>query len=155
MSITRKTATPSARQTPEEAYQPEQVEVYPGKKVPQPRRVLSASSLFLVLFLASSGSAFYFYNQAREIRQNPTKVAEKELREVVEKVGQLIVLPEGETPTLATVADPEKLRDQTFFAKAKVGDKVLIYTGARKAILYDPSAHKIVEVAALNIGQAP
>ena len=40
----------------------------------------------------------------------------------------------------------------SFFSKAKVGDKVIIYTNARKAILYDPVAGKIVEVAPVNIG---
>lgn len=111
------------------------------------------STLFLILFLMASASTFYFYRQNKELRQNPAKMNEEKVQQVVEKVGQLIVLPEGETPTLATITDPEPLRNQTFFAKGKVGDNVLIYTGARKAILYDPVAHKIIEVAVLNIGQ--
>ncbi len=67
-------------------------------------------------------------------------------------MGRLITLPEGEEPTVATITDIEKLKDQTFFQKAKNGDKVIIYTNAKKAILYDPIARKIIDVAPVNIG---
>ena len=51
---------------------------------------------------------------------------------------------------MATVSDPEKLKDQPFFAKAQKGDKVLIYSNSQKAILYSPTEDKIVEVAPIN-----
>ena len=105
-----------------------------------------------VVVLASVGTAFYYKRQATILRTNPAKAVEKEVKQVIEAVSRLVVLPEGETPTVATVADKEKLKDQVFFANAKVGDKVLIYTNAKKAILYNPEADKIVEIAPLNIG---
>jgi hypothetical protein len=61
-----------------------------------------------------------------------------------------MVLPADETPTIATVSDPEKLKDQPFFANAKKGDKVLIFSNSAKAILYSPTEDKIVEVAPIN-----
>jgi hypothetical protein len=73
-----------------------------------------------------------------------------EVKDLVEKVGELIVLPEGEVPTVATVSDPEKLRSQAFFENARIGHKVLIYTKARKAYLYDPKIHKLIEVAPIT-----
>ncbi len=90
--------------------------------------------------------------QVAELKQNPQVAAQEETQTLIDRVGRLIILPEGETPTIATVSDPEKLRNQPFFAKAKVGDKVLIYTNAKKAILYDPLADRILEVAPVNIG---
>jgi len=115
----------------------------------------SAGTVILViLLLASIGAAGYMYNQVRILKQDPAKLAQAETAKLVELVGKLIVLPAGETPTIATVNDPEKLKDQPFFANAKAGDKVLIYTNAKKAILYSPSENKIVEVAPLNIGAA-
>ena len=65
---------------------------------------------------------------------------------------EFIVLPEDEQPTIATVSDPEVLKGQPFFAKAKKGFKVLIYANAKKSILYDPFENKVVETASMNIG---
>jgi hypothetical protein len=100
----------------------------------------------------SSGTALYFYNEYSGLAQDPNKVAQEELTKLVAQVSKLIVLPEGEVPTLATVSDPDKLKDQPFFANTKKGDKVLIYTRAKKAVLYNPDLNKIIEVAPINIG---
>ena len=109
--------------------------------------------LFIVVIVAS-GAAYYFYNEASGLKDDPNKTAREETDKLVAQVGKLIVLPEGEVPTVATVSDPEKLKDQPFFARAKTGHKVLIYTNARKALLYDPENNKIVEVAPINIGDS-
>lgn len=117
---------------------------------------LKPVNLIIVLMVITIGaliSAFYFYSQVTVLKQNPQRLLQEETAELVRAVSQLIILPENETPTVATVSDPERLKDQPFFAKAKKGDKVLIYTNARKAILYDPVDNKIVEVAPLDIGQ--
>jgi len=91
-----------------------------------------------------------------ELQKTPQQAdqlaAQEEAKELVAKVSELIFLPEDELPTIATVSDIESLEDQPFFDRAKNGYKVLIYTSARKAILYDPVENKIVEVAPLNIG---
>lgn len=108
--------------------------------------------VLVVVTVVAFGSAYYFYNEAATLKNDPNKVAREETAQLVAQIGKLIVLPEGETPTVATVSDPEKLKDQPFFAHAKKGDKVLIYTNARKALLYDIENKKIVEVAPINIG---
>ena len=110
------------------------------------------ASLLIVCIIAFS-SSFYFWRQTVLLKSNPQEASEKEVKDIIRKVEEFLILPEGETPTLATVTDPEKLKDQPFFMKAQKGDKVLIFTNAKKAILYRPSEQKIVEVAPLNIGQ--
>ena len=102
----------------------------------------------LVVALAASGGAYYFYKQYVALK--PHKPGE-ETAMIIAAVGRLIVLPANEQPTIATVSDPERLKDQPFFANAKTGDKVLIYALAKKAILYDPEEDKIVEVAPLDL----
>lgn len=108
--------------------------------------------LLIGAFLVAGGFSVYFWNEARGFKNNPQKAAQEETRKLLADVSGLIILPEGEIPTIATVSDPEKLTDQPFFAKAQKGDKVLIYTNSRKAILYSPKENKIVEVAPINIG---
>ena len=74
--------------------------------------------------------------------------------DIIAQVGTHIELPQGETPTIATVTDPSKLIDQPFFAKARAGDIVLIYTAAREAYLFDPTQNKLVTVAPITTNAA-
>ncbi len=83
-------------------------------------------------------------------QSDPSVKVRQEAEELTAAVGKLIVLPEDEQPTIATVNDLKKLQDQPFFANAQLGDKVLIYTKARKAILYRPFENKIIELAPLS-----
>lgn len=84
-------------------------------------------------------------------KSDPETDQVKELQKTVKSVSRLMVLPESEQPTLATVTDVSKLKGQAFFANAKTGDKVLIYPNSKKAILYSPTLDKIIEVSSLNI----
>lgn len=112
------------------------------------RIILPGLAVLLLILLTTT---WYFYHRASDLEKNPQKVVQEETERIVEKVSRLMVLPEGEVPTIATVSNPEKLKDQVFFTNAKTGQKLLIYTQAKKAILYDPQTDKIVEVAPLNI----
>lgn len=110
-----------------------------------------------ILFIGSSAGAFYFYQQAKSLEptqtstKDPSIVAQEESEVLIAKISKLIMLPEGETPTVATVTDPQKLKDQPFFANAKRGDKVLLYVDAKKAYLYDPVANILIDVGPLNL----
>ena len=118
------------------------------------KKILIPISVLIVLIIAAL-PAYYFYSQyknSQKMLQNPTLAAQDEIKKIVEKVGKLIELPADEAPTVATVSDKEKLKEQVFFSKSENGDKVLIYTQARKAILYRPNTNKIIEVAPINLG---
>ncbi|MFZ2886893.1 MAG: hypothetical protein WA021_03685 [Minisyncoccia bacterium] len=75
----------------------------------------------------------------------------RESQELVDTVGMLMLLPADEQPTIATVTDLESLRDQEFFRYAELGDIVLMYPKAQRAILYNPDENKIIEVAPITI----
>ncbi len=105
-----------------------------------------------IVAIAAIVAAGYFYNQVRVLKQSPQAQALAEASDLTLKVGKLIVLPKGETPTVATVSDPAALKDQPFFALAQKGDKVLIYAQAKEAVLYSVTLNKILNLAPLNIG---
>lgn len=111
--------------------------------------------LFVFVLVIAFLVAYYYYTKYQDSKQsqnNVTVQTEAEADRLKEKIGILIELPKGEEPIPATVSDVTKLKDQTFFAKAQNGDKVLIYSKAKMAVLYRPSTNKIINVAPVNLG---
>ena len=123
---------------------------------PKPKgNFLKSFFMFLLPLLIGAGAAIYgamLYPQVLGLSKGQAQV-QAEVDSLIAEVGSLIALPTDEKPTVATVSDVEKLKDQPFFKNAANGDKVLIYTNAKKAILYRPSEKKVVEVGAVNIRQ--
>jgi len=115
--------------------------------------VIFLLTLGIFLLLIGAAPSVYFYNKyqnAQKMLKN-SKDSLNEVQVLTERVGKLIDLPTGENPIVITVTDVTKVQDQPFFARAKSGDKILVYNQAKKAILYDPSADKIIEVGPLII----
>ncbi|OGH60024.1 MAG: hypothetical protein A2725_00025 [Candidatus Magasanikbacteria bacterium RIFCSPHIGHO2_01_FULL_33_34] len=105
--------------------------------------------VLLILVVIFGALTFYYYKKFSELNKDPLGVAEQEVNKLLERVSEHIVLPSDERPNIATVNNPESLKNQPFFANAKNGDVVLLYPNSRKAILYDPVLNKILEVAPL------
>lgn len=112
----------------------------------------------LVLLITAGIFAYLFFktkeevivHSTQQVEQKPAEKTTKEINaELISEVGKLIVLPKDEEPSIATVSDLSKLQGQPFFAKAQIGDKVLVYNKEKKAILYRPSEKKIIELAPL------
>ena len=110
--------------------------------------------VILILFILTLGTSFYFfqkYQGARKLLQNTEQSAQSDKEKIIAKLAKIIELPDEEA-TMAVVSDKEKLKDQAFFKNAQNGDRVFIFTNAKKAILYRPSSNKIIEVAPINLG---
>lgn len=112
---------------------------------------LIISIVLVVIAIALAALTFFFYRQYQNIKKNPNQIAQAEIDAVTANVGRIIDLPKDETPTLATVQDKEKLKDQPFFAMAENGDKILIYTKSKKAIIYRPKDNRLVNVGPIVI----
>jgi hypothetical protein len=107
-----------------------------------------------ILLLVAIAPSYYFYSQYRSAEKklfDPNTALKEETNSVLNKVKRLIIVPEGETPTIATISDVDKLKDRAFFATAKNGDKLLIFTNAKKAILYDPVKDRIIDVGPVSL----
>lgn len=98
------------------------------------------------------GGGFLLYQNQKSQVQDGQMISDQDVKQLVAEVSKLIDLPKDEIPAVTTITDVAKMQDRPFFQKAKNGDKVLIYTNAAKAILYDPIIKKVIDVAPLNIG---
>lgn len=111
------------------------------------KKVASKSVIFatacVCLILGIGLTAGYFI--VKDIANQSKSAAERDVQITLDKVGRLVILP-SDTPTVATVTDKTKLLDKPFFRNAENGDKVLIFTVSKRAILYRPSVGKIVEM---------
>lgn len=120
-------------------------------KSSKPKLIYLLTAIILLLFGALG---FYVYKDhfaPQNKTDNKEQSVQKEIDFLIEKIGKHIILPVGEEPVLATVSDVEKVRNKAFFQQAKNGDKVLIYTKARKAILYRLSTDRIIEVGPVEL----
>jgi len=121
-----------------------------------PLKIFLIINLVIILVVAVITTAVYFYvkYQTNQSKINTPKTATaEETQDLITEVGKLVQVPGNETPTIATVFDKEKLKDQPFFALAANGDKVLIYREFKKAILYRPSTKKIIDIAPVNLAE--
>jgi hypothetical protein len=120
------------------------------KKVLKKRRVVRPMRLLMlvVVLLVISGSIVY--GGVLLYQSLSSKSNSESLESVLSEVSELVILPEGEEPSMATVTSVTELSGQEFFEKAEIGDKVLIFNKSKKAILYRPSTKEIVEIAPLT-----
>lgn len=111
--------------------------------------VIFAFAILILLAIAGSSAGIYYYVQFKklETRVNDPKA---QVKDILAKVGKLIELPTGEEPTVATVNDAEKIRNQPFFAKAQNGYTVILYSSSKMAILFDDKNNKIINIGTIN-----
>lgn len=107
----------------------------------------------IILIIIASVSLFYFYSKTVSLKQNQDKENEAKVTMLVDKIGKLIALPTNEKPVVAMISDTKPFVNNPFFAKAKVGDYLIVYPVSKTALIYDDKSNIIVEVATLKIGQ--
>jgi len=117
------------------------------------KSVLISFILLVLVALAGSTAGIYYYYQYQTLLAR-SKDPNIEVKELLTRVGKLIDLPVGEQPQVATVTNADMIKSQPFFAKAKKGDRVILYANARLAILYDEQANKIINFGSINSGDA-
>lgn len=105
--------------------------------------IIAAVLILICLFL------FVQYHSAQNKLSGGNSA--KQTTALVARVGKIAVLPAGETPTVATVVHADRLHNQIFFANAQDGDKVLVFSKEKQAILYRPSTNQIVTIAPVNV----
>ncbi len=113
--------------------------------------------LIILIILAGLGLFTREYlNTKQQLKdlKSPSTSGKSDLEVVTEQVSKIAELPQGESPTLATVNDATKLNTKIFFKNTQNGDRVLIYAKAKRAVLYRPSTNKIIEITSVNFDTA-
>lgn len=88
-------------------------------------------------------------NEINSLKKHNSSAKNDGYADLVSKVGKITELP-NEEPTIATVRNIQELASEPFFKDARNGDKVLIYTKSKKAIIYRPSTNKIIQSGPIN-----
>lgn len=115
--------------------------------------ILILADVVIIVGLALFGG-FYFkkYQNLKKNPPSPSVVAQQQTDELTGKIRKLYAtLPTDETPTIFEVTDKNAVKTQPFFAKAEKGDKALVYTKAKLAILYRPSTNQLINVSSVSI----
>jgi hypothetical protein len=99
--------------------------------------------VFLAFIFEAGRYSVYF--------MHPELTSAEQANKVLKKVGELIQLPVGETPTMATINDAASAKKaQPFLANSENGDILIIYPNAQEAIVYQPSTNKLIVVGPVN-----
>lgn len=112
---------------------------------------------FIILLVGFVWALTNYFKVKSKLEKMSTPTGQQELikqesQDIIDKVKKLIVLPENEEPTIASITDSAKLsKEQPFYLNAQDGDKVLIYVQSKKAIVYSPSRDILVNVGPVYI----
>jgi uncharacterized protein YneF (UPF0154 family) len=112
--------------------------------------------IFIVLVICAV-LAFFAYgyystrNQLMHLKSANSSSKSNDTQQLINKVGSLVQLPADESPTIATVSNASRLKNQQFFSMAKDGDKLLIYSKSGLGVLYRPSTNKIIAYSPVNL----
>jgi len=121
-------------------------------KIPPKLLTLSAISILIVL---TGFFIFKYWQTSKELaalKTDPTKLTallESENKKILNRLSGLIQLPE-ETPRIVTITDKASIASEPLLAKAETGDAFIIFSTAKKAILYRPSQNKIIDVIPIS-----
>lgn len=101
-------------------------------------------------FLTPRSGADNSANGFEEAFEIPEGYSEEDAR-VLADLKKIFAAPEGIVPAMALVTDAELVKEQQpeFFARAKAGDRVILYPGI--TILFDPVAKKILNAGQVNL----
>lgn len=120
------------------------------KRVYIPLLILSSMAFGIGVFLSYQNLQNYFKPVPKA--ENNINTPPQQVLGLVESVGKHISdVPNNEFPNVATVSDIDRLSDQAFFEGAQKGDKVLIYTGNKKAYLYRPSTDTVIRSGSVEM----
>lgn len=119
------------------------------KKMPRKNDTFYKLVIGVLALVIVGGGVYLFVIKPRQaaVAGDSTQAADTaKYNALIEKVKKVILVPD-ENPTIATIANLDEVKKQnaTFYADAKEGDTVIIFS--TKALIYRESEDKIINVA--------
>lgn len=127
------------------------VESEPPKESKKSYKKLLLPAVLGLIILVLALVAGYFYMQYQDVKKDPeTAKIEKnkaETQRVMDKLKASILITDKDSPTVARVEDPEKLKssNQEFYKDIQKGDYLIIYP--KRAIVYRETNDQIINIA--------
>lgn len=111
--------------------------------------------LFLGILLSIvAASAFIGFILGHTNKQPSQATSIVRSSDLLTEIDKTYKLPLDEQPTIVTIKDHDKLKDQIFFKDARNGDKLVVYSNAKLAIIYRATEHKLINVGPINYDEA-
>ncbi len=110
--------------------------------------LLIGAVALIVVFAGIAGFSLWKW---QSLKADPKVSAQETSSRIIKKAGEIYELPSGEEPTVALIQDKTKLKNQSFFGKAKNGDYVLMYTKSKLALLYREKDNRIINAGPISI----
>lgn len=100
----------------------------------------------IVLLSAIVPCAILYRDYVRTAEQTASlpSLGEVKVKQLTDRLNQLVRLPSSEPPRFAKVDDPEAIDDALFFVDLKKDDEILYYDESQKIIVYRPSTDEVV-----------
>lgn len=114
------------------------------------KKLIIGVALFIVVG-GAVGFGIFYYSQYKNLKDNPTSAVDETNKKLLTRLGKIMELPKDEQPQIAAVTDREKLGEDPFFTNAKNGDYLVVYSKARKIIIYRDSENKIINQGPFSI----
>lgn len=139
-----------------------------GQVVPKKKSFLN-TNLILVIITITLISAFGFYvvnkknisvgealgDSDSQVEVANTQSEEKEIlaRDILTDFGAIYEIPPDEVPTIIAITDANKLRESEpeFYANAKNGDKLIVFTTKKLAFIFRQEEKKIINTAPVQL----
>lgn len=118
-------------------------------------RISALTIILIVLVLVGLAGSGYMFMQNKKLKDDVKTAqnsnSEDQDQDVINKVSALVVLPD-EKPAVAKVEDKDKFnKDKPLMNKAENGDMVLLYSQAKRMIIYRQSENRVVDIIAVSV----
>ena len=122
--------------------------IEPVTSVKRKSRLLWIAPIFVFAAVLIGLGIWKYLDQQNQITalKDPKQASLAATEQLITDVSKVAVMPKDEQPIIREISELESLANQPFYNDAQIGDRVLVFSKAKKAILYRPSTGQVVSI---------